>query len=214
MRKFHSNLAFVDLLFNLLVGFTSMFIIAFLLINPVAKVGKIDPPVELLITAKWDDDSGNDVDMWVKGPSGRAVGYTNKDEGYIVLNRDDLGFANEAVNVGGVKTRLRSNVEATEIRGIVPGRYVVNVHLYRVASDATLEDGTEYVSRGDEEVTLTLLDIKPYDEVAETKVKLVGSRAEMTAFVFEVDATGKVTSISTDGLVRIVPSAGYYDGGA
>ena len=33
-RKFHSNLAFVDLLFNLLVGFTSMFILAFLLINP------------------------------------------------------------------------------------------------------------------------------------------------------------------------------------
>ena len=31
MRRYSSNLAFVDLLFNLLVGFTSLFVIAFLL---------------------------------------------------------------------------------------------------------------------------------------------------------------------------------------
>ena len=34
MRKYSSNLAFVDLLFNLLVGFTSLLLLAFLLINP------------------------------------------------------------------------------------------------------------------------------------------------------------------------------------
>ena len=44
MRKYSSNLAFVDLLFNLLVGFTSLFIIAFLMINPIAKDGEVTPP--------------------------------------------------------------------------------------------------------------------------------------------------------------------------
>jgi len=43
MRKYSSNLAFVDLLFNLLVGFTSLLLLAFLLINPIADEGKIDP---------------------------------------------------------------------------------------------------------------------------------------------------------------------------
>ena len=42
MRKYSTNLGFVDLLFNLLVGFVSLLLIAFLLINPIADDGKID----------------------------------------------------------------------------------------------------------------------------------------------------------------------------
>ena len=91
MRNYRSNVAFIDLLFNLLVGFTSLFIIALLLINPVAKTGKIEPEVEMIITTEWDKDSNNDIDIWVKGPNGPAVGYSGKDIGYIVLNRDDIG---------------------------------------------------------------------------------------------------------------------------
>lgn len=44
MRKYSSNLAFVDLLFNLLIGFASLFVIAFLMINPIAKTGAVTPP--------------------------------------------------------------------------------------------------------------------------------------------------------------------------
>ena len=65
MRKYSSNLAFVDLLFNLLVGFTSLFVIAFLLINPIAKSGVIDPPIRLMIEMRWDDSSPRDIDLHV-----------------------------------------------------------------------------------------------------------------------------------------------------
>ncbi len=36
-RRQGSNLAFNDLLFNVLIGFVMLFVIAFLLINPIAK---------------------------------------------------------------------------------------------------------------------------------------------------------------------------------
>ena len=75
MRKYSTNLGFVDLLFNLLVGFVSLLLIAFLLINPIADEGKIDPITEFIITTTWPDNSTIDVDLWVQGPE--AVSYTH-----------------------------------------------------------------------------------------------------------------------------------------
>lgn len=69
MRRYSSNIAFIDLLFNLLIGFTSLLLIAFLLINPVAEEGKIDPRSEFLITMSWLDTSGIDLDIWIEGPN-------------------------------------------------------------------------------------------------------------------------------------------------
>ena len=40
-RRQGSNLAFNDLLFNVLIGFVMLFVIAFLLINPIAKKADI-----------------------------------------------------------------------------------------------------------------------------------------------------------------------------
>ena len=51
MRR-HSQIgvAFTDLLFNALLGFVVMFMLALLLVNPIAKSGAIDPKAEFLIT--------------------------------------------------------------------------------------------------------------------------------------------------------------------
>ena len=40
--KYHSNVSFLDLLFNLVVGFVMLFIIAFLLIRPIAENKQIE----------------------------------------------------------------------------------------------------------------------------------------------------------------------------
>ena len=42
MRKYTSNLAFVDFLFILLLAFISMFILALILINPVTKQSEVE----------------------------------------------------------------------------------------------------------------------------------------------------------------------------
>ena len=60
--QYKSSLAFTDLLFNVLIGFAFMFIIAFLLINPVEKDAEIEAKAEFMIIMEWDDQSAYDID--------------------------------------------------------------------------------------------------------------------------------------------------------
>ena len=48
---------FTDLLFNALLGFTYLFLIAIMFMNPVAKKGIIDPKAEYIITIGWPDNN-------------------------------------------------------------------------------------------------------------------------------------------------------------
>jgi hypothetical protein len=59
----HIGVGFTDLLFNALLDFVVMFLLAFLLINPVAKSGAIDSKAEFLITLSWPDGRLEDVDL-------------------------------------------------------------------------------------------------------------------------------------------------------
>ena len=49
-RSNHVGIGFTDLLFNALLGFVVMFVLAVLLINPIAKSGAVDAKAEFLIT--------------------------------------------------------------------------------------------------------------------------------------------------------------------
>ena len=66
--KFKSSIGFTDMLFNLLVGFVFLFVIAFILINPPVKKSDAPKKAEYIITLEWEDDSHDDVDLWVKEP--------------------------------------------------------------------------------------------------------------------------------------------------
>ena len=47
--RYRSSFGFIDLLFNMLIGFVFLFMLAFLLINPVAKKETIKPKAEYFI---------------------------------------------------------------------------------------------------------------------------------------------------------------------
>jgi hypothetical protein len=132
-RHDHIGVGFTDLLFNALLGFVVMFVLAFLLINPVAKSGAIDPKAEFLITLNWPDGRLEDVDLYVEDPLGELVWFRNREAGLMHLDRDDLGELNDAIEVAGRRVINPINQETVSIRGIVPGEYVVNLHLYRAA---------------------------------------------------------------------------------
>ena len=55
--KYKSSLAFTDLLFNILIGFAFMFLIAFILINPVEKDADVEVKAEFMVIMTWDDNS-------------------------------------------------------------------------------------------------------------------------------------------------------------
>ncbi|MDO6806188.1 hypothetical protein Q4595_27265, partial [Wenyingzhuangia sp. 1_MG-2023] len=46
---------FTDLLFNALLTFTFLFLVALILLNPPARTGIVDPKAEFLITVSWPD---------------------------------------------------------------------------------------------------------------------------------------------------------------
>ena len=61
--------AFTDLLFNALLGFAFMFVVAFSLISDPSDTGKVDRKAEILITVRWEDRHPDDVDTLVEDPA-------------------------------------------------------------------------------------------------------------------------------------------------
>ena len=191
MRRYSSNLAFVDLLFNLLVGFTSLFVIAFLLINPIAKNGVVDPPIRFMIELSWDDESHNDMDLYLKGPDGKTVFYSHKANGYITLKRDDIGAQSDTFTLNGKTVTVSRNYEITTMTSLPDGDYVVNVHFY------SKRDAVFNV----QEVNVRVTDLQPYSVVFEGTTKLEKFQ-ERTLLVFRVK-DGQVVDKRTDVQVQL-----------
>ena len=131
MRKYQSNLAFVDFLFILLLAFISMFILALILINPVTKKSEVERKAEFLITLEWDKESRDDVDIWVEDPLGKVVSFRNKTVDVMHLDKDDLGQINDTIRFPDGSTQvIHLNREVVTLRGWVEGEYTINAHMY------------------------------------------------------------------------------------
>ena len=130
-RIYYNNTSFLDLLFNTLVGFVFLFIIAFLLINPSLKKADIKTKAEFVITVTWDDDSKDDVDTWLQDPAGNVLFFKQKEAGLAHLDRDDLGVINDTITLGdGRRVEYNHNQELATIRGFITGEWVLNIHMY------------------------------------------------------------------------------------
>lgn len=123
MRPHGFGLAWIDLLFNIVMRFAMLLIMAILLINPktTQKPMDVDAQSEYLIELSWTDNSTDDVDLWIESPNKQKVGFNHRDAGHMYLDRDDLGNNN-----AGIPERR----ELIYIRKTQSGEYTVNVHLY------------------------------------------------------------------------------------
>ena len=140
MKKRYSNFdPFTDLLFNILLGFTFLFFITILFINPITKLGNVNMKAEYIITVDWKDSLPDDIDLWVKDPNGEIVSYLKKDAGWLHLDRDDRGVVNDKVIIDGKEVIYPINREVVTLRGIIPGEYVVNLYLYDHKSNDPVE---------------------------------------------------------------------------
>jgi len=130
---------FTDLLFNILLGFTFLFFITILFINPISKLGNVNLKAEYIITVDWQDDLPDDVDIWVQDPNGEIVSYLKKDAGWLHLDRDDQGIINDVVVINNKEVIYPINREVVTLRGIIPGEYIVNLYLYEHKSKEPVE---------------------------------------------------------------------------
>lgn len=183
--RYKSTIAFVDLLFNILVGFVFLFLVAFLMINPVAKKADIEKKAEFLITMSWPHTSPQDIDLWVMDPHKNKVGFSAKETGLMHLDRDDLGWANDTVNVGGKITLLNQNIENITVRGIQPGDYYVSVHFYSL----------NQLMKSSLPVKIRIEKINPYSILYEG-TKYLKVEGQVVNYVrFTVNEQGAVTAI-------------------
>jgi len=112
-----------------------------------------------------------------------------------VLDHDDLG-TNGSYQLNGQLKRVGSHLETITLRAIVPGTYVVNVHVYRINRTAPGDGGSAVESKPvlpyPVHVTLTKLNPR-VDEVASVDVVMHELGEQRTAFAFTVLPNGFAT---------------------
>ena len=194
--RFKSTTGLNDLLFNLLVGFVFLFIVAFLLINPPTKKEEAPKKAEYLIIIEWDKRSSDDIDLWVMDPNRTTVSFTRKEGGLLNLEKDDLGVANDQwITPSGERVTIPINREVVTMRGIVPGRYSIAAHVYSYRKSSRVVDGERIYTEDDRIITATLVKINPYGEKYRIQKSYTKRGQEITLFNFELDEDGNLTAI-------------------
>jgi hypothetical protein len=190
--KYKSSVAFIDLLFNITIGFAMLFIIAFLLINPITKKGDVIVKAEFIITMSWPKDSKDDIDLYVMDPQKNIVYFRQRDKGLINLDRDDLGYSNDIVVTDAGSYTTDFNEEHVTVRGIVPGEYIVNAHWFAKANGRVGENNP--VLSQTMEVSIKIEKLNPYKLVWTGTKTLTDAGDEVTFLRFTIDSEGAVIS--------------------
>ena len=184
-KNYHSNLAFLDLLFNTLLCFAALFALSFILINPSKQENNVEVKAEFIITVNWYATLDNDVDMYVEDPAGRLVAFMRREQGLMHLDRDDVGKFNDVIDTPFGKVEYDENREVVTLRGTVPGEYIVNVHMYQKRASET-----------ETKVRVQLDKINPFKIVSVKDVILRNTGDEKTVFRFTVDGEGNVIEMN------------------
>ncbi|PWQ99129.1 hypothetical protein [Leucothrix pacifica] len=175
---------FIDLLFNTLLGFSFLFLISLVFINPDEDQAKVDKQAEYVITISWDKTLADDIDLWVYAPSGHTVSYLQKEAGWLHLDRDDRGEVNDKLLIDGREVVHAVNEEVVTIRNRLAGEYIVNVYFY--AADSKKRPPRKIP------VKLKIDRINPrFETVYVDQVELTAQDQELTAVRFTLDDEGK-----------------------
>jgi hypothetical protein len=204
-NKYKSTIGFTDMLFNILVGFAFLFIVAFLLIKPEAKKEDFERKAEFVVVLEWDHDQPDDIDLYVQDPTNSTVHFRLPVTNFMYLDKDDLGYANDIVkNINGTITKVNINREVVTIRGIIPGEYIINAHYYsarkwtgRTLATNMNNGGVAEVRKGKPTgkkltVKIELHKVDPY-KIWWMGEKTFTSRGQEETFVrFTIDQDGKL----------------------
>ena len=182
--RFRSD-PFTDLLFNALLGFTFLFLVAIMFMNHQAKTCIIDPKAEYILTITWEYNSPDDIDVWVEDPEGQLVYFRATEAGLLHLDRDDRGLINDTITISGEEVQNPLNQEVVTLRCVVKGEYVVNLHYYASETKKPVD------------VNVRLAKVNPKLEIVYYgKVNLEKKGAEKTAVRFSITRDGEVSGIN------------------
>ena len=197
-EKFKSTIGFIDMLFNILVGFAFLFIVAFLLIKPEAKKKDFDRRAEYIVIMEWDTGAKDDIDLYVEDPLGGIASFRHPRVNFMHLDKDDLGSRNDTTTLpdGTIQT-IPINREVMTIRGVVPGEWIINGHYYS-SYDHAAANGDEklIVQKQNPDYFITvkveLHKVNPYEILWVGEKKYSRKGQEETFLRWRLDSNGKI----------------------
>lgn len=181
------TMSLLDLVLFMAAFFFLMFSLSIIYMNvkqPDAE--KVKLVAAFRITTSWDNDDPCDIDTWLADPSGHLVMWGRKEDGLMHLDRDDIGHSDDTVTLpNGDIIKYSENRENITIRGIIPGEYVLNLHMYN-------DNGAKFPV----DAKVVLFNVKESREEHSETVGFKFNGEEKTAFRFTLTASGKVININ------------------
>ena len=175
---------FSVMLFKALQVIAFLFFLALLAIAPDSKEGKVDSKAEFIITMDWPDNHPDDLDLFVEDPIGNIAWYRHREAGFLTLDRDDRGGANDFILVNGRKIASPIREEIVTVRGIVAGEYTVNISHFQATTGRPVD------------ATVKVQKLNPTAQVIfDDKVTVDHTGDEKTAVRFKINAEGKVIDV-------------------
>jgi hypothetical protein len=173
------------MLFKALQVIAFLFFITLLMVSVDPNGGKIDSKAEFLITMDWPDNHPDDIDLFVQDPTGNVAWYRHREAGFLTLDRDDQGGANDFIVVAGKRIHSPIREEIVTVRGIVAGEYTVNVSHFRAKTPGQPVP-----------VNVKVQKLNPTAQVVfDDKVEVDHGGDERTAVRFWIDTKGEVIDV-------------------
>ena len=180
---------FRDVITLALCGFVAVVILLLPHLNPKQEAQAAVAsavPGNVMVEARWADELDTDVDLWVQAPGDVPVGYSNKSGVIFNLLRDDLGRNADPTQL---------NYEVSYSRGVPPGEYAVNLHMYRNKAKVSPV-----------KVTVVTSVKKPNSESAKqiltSSVDLMVENQETTVYRFKLTEAGELVPSSVNSLPK------------
>lgn len=177
--------SFVDIVFNSLFLFIVLFALTVTKLkkeNETTKKLALETDGLYAIVASWPAEHDDDVDLYVRDPSGKTVFYGQTAVELMHLEYDDRGALGDRAMTSTGETKVDLNQERVVVRAAMAGEYVVNVRMYQKSHPSpTTVKVSLYRLRGDDTVILT------------KERTLAATQDEATAFRFTLSPDGEMT---------------------
>tara|TARA_Y100000296_G_scaffold81774_1_gene109573 strand:+ start:52 stop:864 length:813 start_codon:yes stop_codon:yes gene_type:complete len=187
-ERYRSTIGLTDLLFNILVGFAFLFIVAFLLIKPEAKKKDFDRRAEFIVVLEWDAGAKDDIDLYVEDPLGGVASFRHPAVNFSHLDKDDLGSRNDTTKLpDGTTQTIRINREVMTIRGLIAGEWIANAHYYSAYAYGNKNPPDYFIT-----VKIELHKVNPYKILWIGEKKFTHKGQEETFLRWRIDSKGKI----------------------
>jgi hypothetical protein len=180
---------FRDVITLALCGFVAVVILLLPHLNPKQEAQAATAsmvPGNVMVEARWADELDTDVDLWVQAPGDVPVGYSNKSGLIFNLLRDDLGRNADPTQL---------NYEVSYSRGIPPGEYAVNLHMYRNKSKVSPVKVTVVTS-------VKKPTLESAKQILTSSIDLVTENQETTVYRFKLTDAGELVPSSVNSLPK------------